>query len=64
MAIDTSTTQGSPYWDDYTGQGNSGKNYLRILFQPGRAVQTRELNQLQSAIQDQIDKFGQHVFRW
>lgn len=63
MAIDTTATQGSPYWDDYSDKGNSSKNYLRILFQPGRAVQTRELNQLQSAIQDQIDKFGQHVFQ-
>tara|TARA_B100001093_G_C26858679_1_gene1028749 strand:+ start:2529 stop:7757 length:5229 start_codon:yes stop_codon:yes gene_type:complete len=63
MAIDTTTTQGSPYWDDYSDKGNSSKNYLRILFQPGRAVQTRELNQMQSAIQDQIDKFGQHIFQ-
>tara|TARA_Y100000004_G_scaffold133861_1_gene151341 strand:+ start:157 stop:5400 length:5244 start_codon:yes stop_codon:yes gene_type:complete len=62
MAIDTSFTQGTPYWDDYSQRGNSSKNYLRILFQPGRSVQVRELNQMQSAIQDQIDKFGQHIF--
>ena len=62
MAIDTTTTQGTPYWDDYTQRGNSSKNYLRVLFQPGRAVQTRELNQMQSAIQNQIDKFGSHIF--
>ena len=62
MAIDTTATQGTPYWDDYSQRGNSAKNYLRVLFQPGRSVQVRELNQMQSAIQDQIDKFGQNIF--
>ena len=62
MAIDTTSTAGQPYYDDYSANGNSDKNYLKVLFQPGRSVQVRELNQLQSAIQDQIDKFGQHIF--
>jgi len=62
MAIDTSSTAGQPYFDDYTASGNSDKNYLKVLFQAGRSVQVRELNQMQSAIQDQIDKFGQHIF--
>ncbi len=63
MAIDTTVTgSGTTYHDDYTESGNSNKNYLRILFQPGRSVQVRELNQIQSGIQDQIDKFGQHIF--
>ena len=63
MAIDTTFTQGTPYWDDYSQRNNASKNYLRVLFQPGRSVQVRELNQMQSAIQDQIDKFGQNIFQ-
>jgi hypothetical protein len=62
MAINTTSTQGTPYFDDWTASGNASKNYLKILFQPGRSVQVRELNQMQSAIQSQIDLFGQHVF--
>lgn len=49
----------SPYYDDF----NDDKNFLRILFKPGIAVQTRELNQLQSIITDQISKFGDHIFK-
>ena len=62
MAIDTTLTSTNPYFDDFSTSGNADKNYLRILFQPGRPVQARELNQIQSAIQDQIDKFGQNIF--
>ena len=58
-----------PYFDDYNvedknsnDQTVSDKNYLRILFQPGFAVQTRELNQLQSILQNQIDRLGSHFF--
>ena len=55
MAI--TTYSAAPYSDDFS----QDKNYLRILFRPGRSVQVRELNQLQSNIQDQIDKFGRHI---
>jgi hypothetical protein len=47
-----------PYWDDF----DDTKNYQRILFRPGYAVQARELTQLQTQLQDQIKKFGKHVF--
>lgn len=57
MAI--TTYPNAPYYDDY----DEDKNYLRILFRPGRSVQVRELNQLQSNVQDQIDKFGRHIFK-
>ena len=57
MAI--TTYPNAPYYDDY----DKDKNYLRILFRPGRSVQVRELNQLQSNVQDQIDKFGRHIFK-
>lgn len=48
-----------PYYDDF----DQSKNYVRVLFRPGYAVQARELTQLQTAIQAQIDRFGSHVFK-
>jgi hypothetical protein len=47
----------SPYYDDF----DESKNYLRILFRPGRSVQGRELTQLQTSLQNQIKKFGNHI---
>lgn len=38
------------------------KNYHRVLFKPGVAVQARELTQMQTAIQRQIDYHGQYSF--
>jgi len=49
----------SPYFDDYT----ANSDYYRILFRPGVAVQVRELNQLQAILQNQIEKFGDNVFK-
>jgi len=63
MAVSTNISSAAPYYDDFNTSGNDDKNYLRILFKPGVAVQARELNQLQTALQGQIDKFGQHVFQ-
>lgn len=51
------------YRDDFNSSGAENKNYLRILFNGGRAVQIRELNQLQSILQSQIDKFGSSVYK-
>jgi len=48
----------APYYDDY----DEDKNYLRILFNPGRAVQARELTQAQTILQNQVTKFGNHIF--
>lgn len=48
----------NPYWDDF----DDTKNYYKILFKPGYPVQSRELTQIQSILQDQIQKFGQHMF--
>jgi hypothetical protein len=55
MALNFNT---NPYYDDF----DSTNNYHRILFRPGYAVQARELTQLQTQIQDQIDRFGKHIF--
>ena len=49
----------TPYFDDF----DSSKNYQKVLFKPGFSVQTRELNTLQSILQNQVEKFGQHVFK-
>ena len=49
----------SPYYDDF----NESKQFYRILFRPGRAVQARELTQLQSILQKQIERFGAHIFK-
>ena len=48
----------SPYYDDF----DPAKEFYRILFQPGRAVQARELTQIQSMLQNQISSFGQNIF--
>jgi len=49
---------------DYTlDDFNETKNYHRILFRPGYAVQARELTQLQTALQAQIDRHGQYSFK-
>jgi hypothetical protein len=49
----------SPYHDDY----NAGKKYYRILFKPSTAVQARELTQLQTMLQMQIERFGNNIFK-
>jgi hypothetical protein len=49
----------SPYHDDY----DENKKYLRILFRPGYPVQARELTQLQTLIQNQIARHGDHIFK-
>jgi len=48
----------SPYFDDY----NESTNYHQVLFKPGVALQTRELNVLQSMLQKQIERFGDNIF--
>ena len=49
----------SPYFDDF----NADDNYYKVLFKPGLPVQARELTGLQSILQNQIAKFGQHFFK-
>ena len=58
MPLENSLNQ-SPYFDDF----NIDKNYYKILFKPGVSVQTRELNQLQTLLQNQIEQFGDHIFK-
>jgi hypothetical protein len=49
----------SPYFDDF----DQTKQFYKVLFKPRTAVQTRELNQLQTILQDQISKFGHNIYK-
>ena len=48
-----------PYYDDFSAD----KSFYRVLFRPGFAVQAREVTQLQTILQKQIERYGQHTFR-
>lgn len=48
-----------PYYDDF----DETKKFYKTLFRPGYAVQTRELNQIQSTLQNQINGVGKHLFK-
>ena len=49
----------SPYFDDF----DANKNFYKVLFKPGQPVQARELTGLQSILQNQIETFGNHIFK-
>lgn len=49
----------SPYFDDYS----ENKDFYKVLFQPSVSVQVRELNQLQTILQKQIERFGDNIFK-
>ena len=49
----------SPYFDDF----NVDDNYYKVLFKPGQPVQARELSNLQSILQNQVEQFGNHIFK-
>ena len=55
----------SPYYDDFNEPvlGAKDKNYYKVLFNPGKPIQARELNTLQSILQNQIENFGSHIFQ-
>ena len=52
-------TSTDPYFDDF----DSSKNYHRILFKPGYAVQARELTQAQTILQNQVTNFADNIFK-
>lgn len=49
----------NPYFDDFDAE----KNFYKVLFNPGRPVQARELNNIQSILQNQVESFGSHIFK-
>lgn len=58
MTYDPTIFNVDPYYDDY----DQNKKFLRMLFRPGYAIQARELTQLQSILQNQIQRFGENIF--
>ena len=48
----------NPYYDDFS----KDSNFYKVLFNPGKPVQARELTTLQSILQDQIESFGTSLF--
>lgn len=56
MAINFNT---GPYYDDF----DKDKNFYKVLYKPGYAVQARELNQMQSIQQHQLAGISNHVFK-
>lgn len=57
MTVKTDMSQ-VPYFDDY----RESKGFLKILFKP-QSLQIRELNQIQSIIQNQISRMGNNIFK-
>ena len=49
----------APYYDDFDKEDN----FHRVLFRPGFSIQARELTQLQSILQNQVERFGRHMFQ-
>lgn len=56
MALDFNT---EPFFDDYS----EDNQFYRVLFRPGYAVQARELTQLQTILQEQVRRHGDHIFK-
>jgi len=48
-----------PYFDDF----DKNKQFNKVLFAPARAVQARELTQLQTILQDQVERFGSNIYK-
>lgn len=60
----------TPYWDDYYKQNTATGlltgvdfDFHRVLFRPQRGVQSRELTQLQTLLQVQLERLGNAQFR-
>jgi hypothetical protein len=49
----------APYFDDFDIE----KQFYKILFKPAYAVQARELTQLQTILQNQLEQFGDNVYK-
>ena len=55
----TETSLSTTYKDDF----RDSDNFHRILFNTGVGLQARELTQLQTILQNQIERFGNNVFK-
>ena len=54
----TANTFASTYKDDFSDSAG----YHRVLFNSGKALQARELNQMQTITQTEMSRFGGHLF--
>ncbi len=48
-----------PYYDDF----DEAKQFNKVLFKPAKAVQARELTQLQTILQKQVERFGTNIYK-
>ena len=48
----------SPYYDDF----DENKKFFKVLYRPAFSVQARELTQMQTILQNQIEKLGDYNF--
>ena len=55
----TSNTFATTFKDDF----RDSDNFHRILFNSGRALQARELTQMQTIIQTEIQRLGSNIFK-
>ena len=58
MGIETDLNV-NPYYDDF----DETKDFHRVLFKPAVPLQAREITQLQTILQNQVEKFGQFTFK-
>lgn len=49
----------APYFNDYSPD----KGFLKVLFNPARNIQPKELTQIQSIIEHQRNSFASHIFK-
>ena len=49
----------TPYYDDF----DEDKKFHKVLFRPSVPIQARELTQLQTILQNQVERFGEHMFK-
>lgn len=59
LSNNIATTISTTYLDDFS----ESNRYYKILFRPSTAVQARELNQIQSILQNQISRLGDYSFK-
>jgi len=52
-------TFSTTYKDDFS----ASNHYHRVLFNSGRALQARELTQMQTIIQEELARFGRNIFK-
>lgn len=57
------TLSKSVFTDTFKDDYSDSAGFHRILFNSGKAVQARELTQLQTILQEQISRFGNNIFK-